>query len=387
MSAHDDDADRRLIDVLASLQRKRGEGELEPPSARGDFRTFARTGVGIIEVSRNTEHGVTSVQSLGFATDGARETALRLLHLPAIYDRLPQLYEYLRRQGCEGAREPRYFAAVAVSVLTQVLPFADLKEHVVLPWVKSVDDGGPDSAAIALAETLAAGRCEDDILALVRHWAKTGNPALAQAALATFTWRFTPARSEAALAAIEATMTTPVMWLLLLFGIRDLFRRIIEADPRLGITTLQRWLGPDQNAPLRLLSALLALEFLQLEDAVEGEDTRAAAVAVLGTLWDDSRLPLHPLIQEETTEKVKDWADRALALWDQDRPELFARYRQWFQALDERYRGQRRDRLRLSLERWDRLRERTAQRLTARPRAAAAAPEPRRPYRDLLGPD
>lgn len=383
MTVRDDD-EHLVIDIPASLLRKPGDGEREPAPVQGDFRSFARTGVGIIEVSRNTEHGVTAVQSLGFASDDAREAALKVLHLPAVYDRLPQLYEYLRRQGCEGAREPRYFAAVAVSVLTRVLPFADLKERVVLPWVKSGHAGCLDSAAIALAETLAAGRCEGDILALVRHWAGSADESFVHVALAALTWRFSPSRGETALAAIEATMTKQDFRPRLVWQIGDLFRRVLDTSPQGAIGALQRWLGSDRDASLRLLAALLALEFLQLEDAVEDDETHAGMVAVIGTLWDDTSLPLHSLIQEETTEKVKDWADRALALRNGERSELFARYRRWFQALHARYQGQRRDRLRYHLERWDRLRERALQRSAFRLRGAAAAPEPRRPYCDLL---
>jgi hypothetical protein len=385
MTAHDDDTDRLIAETLASLQRKRNAGTEGPRPTPGDFRAFARTGVDVIEVPRITEHGETNVHSLGFASDAARDAALKLLNLPALYDFLPRVYDYLRQMGCESDREQRFFAALAVSVLARLLPFADLKSQIVLPWAKSNHLGCMDSAAIALAETLAAGRCEGDILALVKHWAKIDNPALVQVALATLTWRFSRARSDTALAVIEAAATASEIWLLLLFQIGELFRRLLDADPECGISALQRWAEPDRDASLRLLSALLTLEYVQLEDAVESESLRARVVQLIGTLWDDSRLPWHGLIQEQTTDKVKGWADRTLML--QEGSALCLSYRQFFLALHERYRDQRRDRLRFHIERWDRLRERQAQRPASRRRADTETGVPRRSYRDLLTPE
>ena len=234
MTARDDETDRLVIDVPASLLRKDGKNEADSQQQGGDFHALARTGANIIEVSRNTEHGVTQVQSLGFATEKERSAALGLLNLPALYDRLPRLYDYLCQMGCGGEREPRYFAALAVSVLAKQLPFADLKARILLPWVNSNNADCMDSAAIALAETLIAGRCEADILALIRHWAKSDNPVLIRVALGALTWRYNSVRSDAALHLIEVTTTTEWMWLLLL-PITELFRRIFDADPKRGL--------------------------------------------------------------------------------------------------------------------------------------------------------
>jgi hypothetical protein len=385
--------ERLVIDIPASLLRKQGENKQASQPVRGDYRAFARTGISIIEVPRNTEHGVTTIESLGFATEAARDAVLGLLRLPALYAQLPQIYEHLRQLGCEQAFEPRYYAAKAVSVLWRVLSFVELKENVVLPWAKSGNAEGLNAAAIALAETLAVGRFEVEILALLRHWAKSGNPALARVALAAFNRCFTQARIEPALQAriepaleaIEASMATPMGWPLFL-DIMRLFRRIIEADAGLGIVALRRWIAPGRADSLRYLSALLAIQFLQLEDAVNPTDG-APAADVIGTLWDDTSLPNHPEVQEETTKMIKDWACRALALVDENRLEEFAQYRQWFQTLHERYAHQRRDRLRLQLERWDRLRELSAQRLATRKGAGNAPGNPSRPYCDLLGSD
>jgi len=40
---------------------------------------------------------------MGFATDAERDAALGLLNLPALCDRLSQLYDYLQRMGCTSA--------------------------------------------------------------------------------------------------------------------------------------------------------------------------------------------------------------------------------------------------------------------------------------------
>ena len=137
MADQEDYANELVIKIPASLFDKHDEQSKQTKNIKSDYHFFTRTSIIPIQVKRNSEHGTTEVQSLGFADHDQRLKILELLDTPALYNKLPALLDYIYQLGCEEDGEKRYYAAVAVSELVAKQPFSDLKEAIILPWAKS----------------------------------------------------------------------------------------------------------------------------------------------------------------------------------------------------------------------------------------------------------
>jgi hypothetical protein len=354
MSENDNDVDGLVIRIPSSFFEKKEAAESEASRITGDYHFFERTNIAPIRVKRNTEHGLSEIQSLGFKEQDQRLKVFDLLDTPTLYNRMPALLNFIYQLGCEPDGEKRYYASVAVGELACKQPFVDLKEHVILPWAKSSQPLVRVSAALALSYLLEQERYITDVLMLLKHWASIKS-ALTDTALLTYYWVSQSYPDES----FEAVKTILSQGRIFYYPrIIDIFGNIYDFDPALAIEKLHEWLIPTTHSDLCWMAGLLFFTIVRLDDVAEDDDLRKKVVEMIFTLWDDSRMPMHQEMQEQTTSKVESWAREALALWDKDNPETFETYRVLFQELYQRYEGQRRNRLKFHLDQWQKYRER-----------------------------
>jgi hypothetical protein len=358
---------------ISGVQAKpAGKGEAAGPPKRGDYSQFERTGVFPIQVERYSEHGKTPIQSLGFDGDDQRLAALRLLNLPDLYALLPAICDHILQMGNAADAEHRYFAAAAAAQLVRVQPFADIKRRIIAPWAQAESHRCRFSASVALAECLEIKQARADALALAHHWCTCDNILLADVAMAGFYWSSGRYPDEA-LGAIQDVVCSLAPWQFLLDGIRRLFGSVYDAEPQRSIEYLSRWIETSSDDTLRWLAVVLVLDFLRIEDVAADDEARTRSIDLLFRMWEGLGLEFDALIQEETTFKIKDWAERTIALWHKEKAEVMSGYRALFIELERRYQGRSRNRLKRELERWQRQRDREKER--QRRRSAEANPE------------
>lgn len=355
MADQEDDVNGLVIKIPASLLEKHDERSKQTPRVTSDYHFFTRTSIVPIQVKRNSEHGITEVQSLGFADHDQRLKVLELLDTPALYNKLPELLDYIYQLGCERDGEKRYYAAVAVSELAAKQPFPDLKEVIILPWAKSDNPWIRNSASVALSQVLKHERYKSEVLILLRHWISSHNPMLIDTALSTFSW-MAHSHSNETLEAVSTILKTGKI--LHYPSAIDLFGIVYDISPTLSIEQLHSWLLPITNSDLCWMAGLLSLTYIRLDDAAEVEGTRKKVVEMIFNLWDNPTMPLHQEIQEQTTIKVEKWAREVLAVWNKAFPEVLESYLALFHELYWKYKSQRRNRLEYHLQRWERNRER-----------------------------
>ena len=355
MSDQKDDTDGLTINIPSSLLYKVNGQRQEAPKVTSDYRTFTRTNVIPIKVERDTEHGTTEVQSLGFSDHDQRLKILELLDTPALYNKLPELLEFIYKLGCEIDGEKRYYAAVAVSELAAKQPFSDLKKAIVTRWANSDNPWIRVSAAVALSQMLKQGCYESEVILLLKHWLNILNPMLTDTALSCF-FRIAQSHPNETLGAIETISKNGLI--LHYQSVSDLFEAVYDHSPVLSIDQLHNWLIPANNSDLCWIAGLLFLLFAQMEDVVGTEDIRAKVVDIVFNLWDNPAIPSHQEIQELTTLKIEEWAHDVLALWNKESPEVLKGYIAFFHELYGKYSNQRRNRLEYHLQRWERNRER-----------------------------
>ena len=79
--------------------------------------------------------------------------------------------------------------------------------------------------------------------------------------------------------------------------------------------------------------AYISCRFIDLDDAVEDQDTRAKIVEIISTLWKGRNMPLRLKMQQATAEKVRAWAEESLTALERDENEIFLRYQTLFYEL------------------------------------------------------
>jgi len=382
MTDQEDNVNGLVIKIPASLLEKQDERSKQTSKVKNDYNFFRRTGINKIQVERNSEHGITQVQSLGFANPDQRLKILELLDTPTLYNKLPELLYYIYQLGCERDGEKRYYAAVAVSELAAKQPFLDLKEGIILPWAKSDNPWARNSASVALSQVLKHERHKSNVLMLLRHWISSHNPMLIDTALSTLTffWMAHSYSNETLKADTNETLkadtnetlkadtneTLEAVSTILRTGkifhypsVIDLFGIVYDISPPLSIKKLRSWLLPITNSDICLVAGLMFLIYIQLDDAAKViEDTRKNVVEMIFDLWEKPIMPLHQEIQEQTTIKVEKWAREVIALWNKESPEVLESYLALFHELYWKYKGQKRNRLEYHLQRWKRNRER-----------------------------
>ncbi|MCB9098214.1 MAG: hypothetical protein H6632_01645 [Anaerolineales bacterium] len=349
MSELENSSNDFVIKIPASmLGQQKTAGGVDQPKATNDYHFFARTNITPIRVKRNSEHGLTEVQSLAFTEQGQREKVLSLLHTPALYDILPYLYDYVFRLGCAPEAERRYYAAIAVGHLATKLPFIDLKQHIILPWAKTNHLSIQLAASLALSDMLEHDLHKSDVLMLIRHWVSNPSPALKNTALLTYYW-LAQSYPKETLDAIKVILSRrkisdyP--------KVIDLYAITYDLDPGQAIEHLHSWLMQTKNVLLCWMAGLLFFSVVRLDDVTESDESRTQAVEMTFTLWDDPKIPVHLEMQEQTNLKVERWAREALTAWDAENPEPFIEYRTFFKELHQKYQGHRRNRLENLLQR------------------------------------
>jgi len=371
-----------VIKIPASLLEKQDERSKQTSEVKNDYNFFRRTGIIKIQVDRNSEHGITKVQSLGFADHDQRLNVLELLDTSTLYNKLPKLLDYIYQLGCERDGEKRYYAAVAVSELATKQPFLDLKEGVILPWAKSDKPWIRISASVALSQVLKHERYKSEVLMLLRHWISIDNPMLTDTALSTF-FGIADSHSNETLEAISTILKTGKIFHYL--SAIDLFGIVYDISPTPSIEKLHSWLLPVTNSDICLVAGLMFLIYIQLDDAAKVEGTRKNVVEMIFDLWENPIMPLHQEIQEQTIIKVEKWAREVIALWNKESPEVLESYLALFHELYWKYKGQRRNRLEYHLQRWKSNREREQTRASrGKGGISAGANEKKVSYLDLI---
>lgn len=355
MVDQEDHANGLVIKIPASLFEKHDEQGKQNQNIKHDYNFFTRTSIIQIQVKRNTEHGTTEVQSLGFADHDQRLKILELLDTQALYKKLPALLDYIYQLGCEKDGEKRYYAAVAVSELVSKRPFSDLKEAIILPWAKSDNPWIRSSASMALSQVLKHERYTSEVLMLLRHWISIGNPMLTDTALSTFP-RIAQSHPNETLEAVSLILKTG--GIIHYQSAIELFGIVYGCSPILSIEQLHGWLLPVKNSNLCWMAELLFLIYVRLDDAVKLEEPRKKITEMIFNLWDNPKMPLHQEIQEQTTIKIEEWAREVLALRNKESPEVLKNYLALFHELYWKYKDQRRNRLEFHLQRWEKNRER-----------------------------
>jgi hypothetical protein len=382
MADQKDSVDGLVIKIPASLLEKQpDEQSKETSKAKNDYNFFTRTGIIKIQVEQNSEHGITQVQSLGFDNHNQRLKIIELLDTPTLYNKFPELLDYIYQLGCERDGEKRYYAAVAVSELATKQPFLDLKEGVILPWAKSDNPWIRISASVALSQVLKHERYKSEVLMLLKHWISIDNPMLTDTALSTF-FGIADSHSNETLEAISTILKTDKI--LHYLSAIDLFGIVYDISPTPSIEKLHSWLRPVTNSDICLVAGLMFLIYIQLDDAAKVEGTRKNVVEMIFDLWENPIMPLHQEIQEQTIIKVEKWAREVIALWNKESPEVLESYLALFHELYWKYKGKRRNRLEYYLQRWERNREREQALANRRRGGASLRANEKISYLDLM---
>lgn len=373
-----------------TVSEESGEKSQEPAGLKDGTLLHQQCNIVFAPAERQTEHGLTKIQVVQFADPDQRQKVLRLFNNPTLYRKLPQLYSYFRelKNG-----EQLYYAAVAVSELADVIPFVDLKGGILSPWAKSEDGRQREAAALALRYTADHDTLQPEALSLLKYWLTIDSPTFNKTALRAYQL-IGPVHPDATLIAIrEAVIAKSRMLTRQAQSILDVFNQVSAAVqvwqlieqvvfivdkiyslyPYKLVKHLHSWLIGDssqQKAELELLRYIAAMLFtivVRLEDFVFGEeeskDTYKQLVDITFTLWEDSSLPMHDEVYNDTTELVKSWAEQALRMCTENKDkETCKAYKQFFHRLYQRYENKRRNRLVANLQRWQRFREMERQR-------------------------
>lgn len=357
MAERDENDEEFVLKIPASVFRNAGEQSKGTPKAKQNHDFFRKAGIFSVRVERNSEHGKTEVQSLGFKPD-QRSKVLDLLDNHVLYDKLPKLLEMIRELGRESDGEKRYYAAMAIARLTTKQPFLDLKEEVILPWARDDEPAIRNSAAAALAELLIQKRNEPEILKLLKHWTSLDNPLLTDTALSTFYWvaDFYPSEALDAIGTILKAVK-----ILHYSQIIDLFDTIYEYSPGQAIDRLYNWLLPVSYSDMCYIAGRLS-SYIKLDDAAENEERRRKVIEMICALWDNPRIPLHEEMQERTTTLMKIWASEAVERINKEPSTDYTRHQAFFHELHRKYEGKPRNRLEFYLRLWDKNKTRELER-------------------------
>jgi hypothetical protein len=357
MTDKDNNSGEILLKISASVGEKQTQEAPVTPKLEDGYKLLKRTNIEPARVKRNTEHGLTDVQTLKFMASEQRLKALQLLDNPAFYPKLPNLFDFISDLGCDNNAEKRFYAAIAVGELSASQPFVDLKEKIILRWATSIRFDTRQSAAMALSYIIKHEQWETDILKLLNHWISINNPSLNDTGLLTY-YRIAQSYPHQTLEAIKNVLNKENLFLS--FQIIDIVAKVYDLYPRLVIDYLHKWLMQNEKIYLRWMAGLLFLLMVRLDDISRGQesvDTRAKIVEIIFKLWDDPKLPMHLEMQEDTTKKVESWAKETLTARENDELDSFESYRKLFYELYQKYEGQKINRLNFHLQRWQKHKE------------------------------
>jgi len=343
-----------LAELLASLLEKSSTTTASLENVQYD--TFQRTDIQVAIGKRNTNHGLTQIQTLRFTGENHRHKVLRLLDYSLLDKRLPHLLNYVYNMGCDASGEKRYFAAAAIDVLALQLPFLDLRENIISYWAKDSDSRIREVAARSLVFVMNHEACQADVLHLLKHWLSLSKIELIDTALLTY-YYIAQSRPRETLDAIKAILKREnvIAYPTLVDKIIAVLDAVYALYPKDVLNSFYKWFVESKKSLFGWISGVLFLLILNLSDVAIETQERQQVVEILFELWDNAALPNHLEMQQLTTLKLEEWAKEALAAKEDE--QLFVVYRLVFYELYQKYSPQKLNRLDFHLRRWQKNKE------------------------------
>jgi hypothetical protein len=338
-----------LAELLESLLAKQSNSNTSLENTQHDL--LKRTNIKVAIGRRNTEHGLTQIQTLTFAEANQRQKVLSLLDNPLLDKRVPHLLSYVYNMGCEANGEKRYFAASAVGALAVQLPFLDLKERIILPWAKDGQSGIREAAAHSLALVVNNEHCQADVLTLLKHWLTLSRLELIDTALLTY-YYIAQSHPQETLDAIKAVLRREnvIAYPALVDGIIAVIDAVYALRPKEVLNSLYKWFVESKKTLFGWISGVLFLLIINPSDVAIEAQERKQVVEILFELWDNASIPNHLEMQQLTTLKIEEWAEEAITA--KEDKQLFEVYCQVFYDLYQKYSMKKQNRLDFHLRRW-----------------------------------
>lgn len=371
MSDSSENPQEITLKISTSVDQKRQKEDEDKPvtKLRDGNALLEQTNTDIVKAKRNTEYGVTDIQIIRFREEGQQKKILRLLDNPTLYKKLPIIFELIYELGCDTQDgELRYYAALAVSELSYEQPFAILKNDIIQQWANHPTPRIQSSAAMALAAIITNDQYKNQVLKLLMHWISLkDNPRLTSAALQTY-YHIVENHTSETLEAIKKLLDKGVSSLHDIanqFIVIDIYASTYYLHPEEAINYLYDWL---QESDTQAIAGLLFLVAVELKDLSADEISQISSklAEIVFTLWDDISIPMSQQLHEGTAAKVQCWAIQGIEAHNNNDQERFEAYQQFFTTLDQKYKGQLRDRVQYYFERWQRSRDKEQDRLRRR---------------------
>lgn len=352
MSEETSTGDEILIKIPRSVWDKSASQQAGSVSDAYDYsEIFVRTGVRVISGKRNSNHGLTQIQTLAIPVKEQKDKILQLLDNPALYSHLPKLFDCLYEMGRANDGEVRFFAAMAVVELARFFPFTDLNNAVIAPWAKDTLDSVNKLAALTLVNLIQKNIYRSDVLNLLRNWIHIYNVNFVNTALTTY---FSIAKEypDEVLEGIKIILLGNHATLLIPQAL-TLLEWLYLHEPIRVVNTMYDWSTSSSSGDLLLFTALTFLSVVEINDLVTDASARARAVEMTYRLWEDLRMPQHLHLEQLTTDAVLSWAEMVLCLDANDSKKQLGI--QFFHELYNKCATAKRNRLDFHLKRWQKL--------------------------------
>ncbi len=252
---------------------------------------------------RNTEHGKTPVQIIGFRDESQRKKIIRML-MDHYQESIWKLLPHLRNLGGHPRAEVRKRVAETVGEL-MCEDFIRVKEEVLIPWAmhgsSTINANVGFALAIAAKDTAYVKNVKD----LLNHWATMQNPDLNWTALASCI-PLCPTFPDETLNYLEKSLQRGQIELLALGAF--LAQELCElGHTRKVMASLSGWIQKEKQRSLRLGAALIFLESIEFADIYSGGNLIDKAVDIFLIGLEDYSLDNLGEVREAMLSKLEEW--------------------------------------------------------------------------------
>jgi hypothetical protein len=312
-----------------SEQQKEKQSSPPPVRLKNELEQFHTAKLKFVSDKRNSDYGLVDVEIVIFEFNGYQTEVLKLIK-DSLLSKKDDLFSFIKELGYNENAEKRLFAVNAVIALSETHLFQNLLDYIIREWAKKGNYYGHQATASALSGILLLGRQENEVLALLNSWLKNSTSIFLNITSMFTYYLIADKYPEQALHAIEHVSSKENI--ILSLKSLDIAFRVYRSNRSVFIAHLYNWIKDDKPL-LRQQAGIYFFRFIDLDDAVEDQDTRAKIVEIISTLWKGRNMPLRLKMQQETAEKVRAWAEEALSALENDEKEAFSNYQILFYEL------------------------------------------------------